>query len=231
MKRISLSVAIIFIIFFSLDYFVISQNDINISVDENITITPENITTCGDGIIQQPNSNNINEQCDNGTNNTNTPCLAEYQQECNYCDTNCKNITINGGYCGDRKCQKEKEDYQNCPVDNCEIPPKNECIFDDDCKEKPDDKPCTENKCLGEPKKCYSNNIDGKRELDKWYCLNGNQENQKDEDESCNENYECKSNACTEGTCLRVRPGFIQKVFEFFGLSRLYDWLRANGWL
>lgn len=208
--------------FLSFAYLISGQNETNITDNGEINLT----APCGNGIIQVE----LDEKCDDGNDNTDTPCQVAYGEECSYCDTNCQSQIISGGYCGDGVCQEEKEDYQNCPSDNCEIPPKNECNFDKDCKEKPSDNPCTENKCIGDPKRCVSENIDYKRvDHDKYYCLDGNLEDQKNEGDFCSENAECRSNMCSEGKCLRMKKGLLQTILEKIGLSGLYDKLKEWG--
>lgn len=51
---------------------------------------------CGDGTVNQ-----ISEQCDNGSDNTDVPCTASYNGSCTYCTANCQHITVTGPYCGD----------------------------------------------------------------------------------------------------------------------------------
>jgi cysteine-rich repeat protein len=52
---------------------------------------------CGDEVVQPL----LDESCDEGILNTNTLCVAEYGQVCNYCNTSCKTQSIQGPYCGD----------------------------------------------------------------------------------------------------------------------------------
>jgi cysteine-rich repeat protein len=54
------------------------------------------IEFCGDSII-----NNVNEECDDGQENTDTPCIPGYDDSCTYCDTSCVEHTIFDGTCGD----------------------------------------------------------------------------------------------------------------------------------
>ncbi len=49
---------------------------------------------CGNSIIEGA------EQCDAGINNG-VPCPPSYGQTCTYCNTTCKNQTLQGSYCGD----------------------------------------------------------------------------------------------------------------------------------
>jgi cysteine-rich repeat protein len=52
---------------------------------------------CGDKIVQV----GLNEVCDLGDENTDTPCVADYDRSCEYCNTSCKTQLIIGSYCGD----------------------------------------------------------------------------------------------------------------------------------
>jgi len=59
-----------------------------------------NETSCGDGVVQNPNDNNESEECDdNGLNGI--PCVPGYASSCIYCGSSCINVTLNGSFCGD----------------------------------------------------------------------------------------------------------------------------------
>jgi len=58
--------------------------------------------TCGDG------NKDSGEECDSGSNNGQT-CTAEYGGSCNYCDNDCKKITVTGPHCGDNHKDNEEE--------------------------------------------------------------------------------------------------------------------------
>jgi len=55
----------------------------------------------------------------------------------------------------------------------------------------------------------------GYRTSDQYYCdADKSLENQKQEDENCNNNFECESNVCVGANC--VSGGLIQKILDFF---------------
>ncbi len=56
---------------------------------------------CGDGIIQKPNFNGVNELCDNGTALNGQVCVAEYGKTCSYCTSACSETVLTGSRCGD----------------------------------------------------------------------------------------------------------------------------------
>lgn len=70
---------------------------------------------CGDGIVQNPDSHGIHEACDAGSRNG-QPCQAPYGGTCTYCASNCSEVTVRGGYCGDGVCQSYESNAQ-CPSD------------------------------------------------------------------------------------------------------------------
>jgi len=74
-----------------------------------------NVTTfCGDGIVQEPNSEGINEKCDDGENYNGQECSPVYGSLCEWCSSDCLTLTtIQGAYCGDDTCNSE----ENC--DSC----------------------------------------------------------------------------------------------------------------
>jgi cysteine-rich repeat protein len=56
---------------------------------------PQNISFCGDGVINQ-----ANESCDYGEMNG-VVCNAEYNSYCEYCSDTCEIKSVRGEYCGD----------------------------------------------------------------------------------------------------------------------------------
>ncbi len=90
-------------------------------------------TYCGDGICDELNENagtcytdcgvcgnNVkesDEQCDDGSSNTETPCIAEYSATCNYCNLDCVTQIVTGSYCGDSVCDSGYEDANSCYAD------------------------------------------------------------------------------------------------------------------
>jgi len=50
--------------------------------------------------------------------------------------------------------------------------------------------------------------------LDKYCDADKSLKNQKQEDEDCNNNFECESNVCIDAKC--VSSGLIQKILDFF---------------
>ena len=61
-----------------------------------------NSNHCGNEIIDSL------EECDEGENNT-FSCNATYDTSCEFCDTSCNLVEINGGYCGDNKLNGNEE--------------------------------------------------------------------------------------------------------------------------
>jgi len=58
------------------------------------------LTYCGDGSVQNPNDDQVAEQCDaNGQNGV--ACTAPYGGDCTYCSNECQNVVVTGPYCGD----------------------------------------------------------------------------------------------------------------------------------
>lgn len=73
---------------------------------------PPTHTYCGDGLVQVPDSQGINETCDRGSANTNTACTPDSGGSCSICTTGCqlKTYTSPGPkpsptYCGDGSVQ------------------------------------------------------------------------------------------------------------------------------
>jgi uncharacterized protein YegL len=71
----------------------------NITMDKNDIVSCEFVNVpasfCGNGEV------NEGETCDEGENNTDTPCNVTYGSNCSYCDTSCQEQTIEGPFCGD----------------------------------------------------------------------------------------------------------------------------------
>ncbi len=70
---------------------------------------------CGDGDIQNPNDDGVEEVCDDGDDNG-IVCDADYDGSCEYCSDTCEVITVEGSYCEDDNCDAE-EDCNSCSSD------------------------------------------------------------------------------------------------------------------
>ncbi len=93
----------------------ITQEEIN-ETESDLNET-QNITStyCGDGIIQNPNSNGTVEVCDNGATNGQA-CSPAYNGYCVYCSLECTSVTAQGASCGDGTCNGD-EDCTSCSGD------------------------------------------------------------------------------------------------------------------
>lgn len=69
---------------------------------ENFLCNPP-VLTCGDGIINQ-----TSEQCDAGTQNG-VACTPAYNSSCTYCSTECTEVVLRGGVCGDGQTQNGEQ--------------------------------------------------------------------------------------------------------------------------
>lgn len=88
-----------------------------IYTDYSDTVPPDPTTYCGDGVRQQPNADGQNEQCDFGSENTDTACDPDTGASCSICTTSCQleTFTDNGPepvatYCGDGSVQTPNDD-------------------------------------------------------------------------------------------------------------------------
>ncbi len=64
--------------------------------------------TCGNGTVDG------DEECDEGENNTDTPCIPEYNSTCTYCNTTCSNLSVTPTeYCDDDIIQIAYESCDN----------------------------------------------------------------------------------------------------------------------
>jgi cysteine-rich repeat protein len=79
-------------------------NDEDNYASRQIIILPSSGPICGNGILE------LNETCDNGSNNGQI-CTAPYESSCDYCDNSCNLITLTDGYCGDGV---KDEGYEEC---------------------------------------------------------------------------------------------------------------------
>jgi hypothetical protein len=87
---------------------------------ETETSCPVDCTGCGNGIVEGT------EQCDDGSNNTNTPCATPAYDtgtpsvplSCSTCTKSCTVDTVFGPFCGDLICQTaDGETAATCPAD------------------------------------------------------------------------------------------------------------------
>ena len=83
-----------------------NSNTVNVNVNNDCPPQPK----CGDNVINQ-----ANETCDKGILNGNV-CSPLYGSSCTYCSSQCKNVTLNGPYCGDHTCNGA-ENNCNCQTD------------------------------------------------------------------------------------------------------------------
>ncbi len=68
--------------------------------DNNPNNNEDRQAYCGDGIVQKPNGDGFNEQCDLGEQNG-QECKPEYNSTCTYCSDNCVLVTKDSNqYCG-----------------------------------------------------------------------------------------------------------------------------------
>lgn len=81
---------------------------------ENFSTCPTDCTGCGNGVVEG------NEQCDNGAQNTDTPCATPAYHNppltCSTCTTSCTTDIVTGPYCGDGLCANG-ETKTSCPAD------------------------------------------------------------------------------------------------------------------
>lgn len=89
-----------------------SENSSDNSTTQNQT---QPTTWCGDAIVQTPNSDGVNEECDDGTANGQA-CTASYGNSCTYCSSECQTATIHGASCGDGTCNGQ-ENCTTCATD------------------------------------------------------------------------------------------------------------------
>ncbi len=85
------------------------------------SVTVNEGTFCGDGIVQNPNSSGVPEVCDAGAGNG-VACSASYNSSCDYCAADCRSeITVQGGFCGDGTVNgnEECDGGSNC-ASNCQ---------------------------------------------------------------------------------------------------------------
>jgi len=78
---------------------------------------------CGNNQIE------TGEECDNGSSNG-LICLPQYDESCSYCSGLCRDIIVQGAYCGDDWCDIDDENCTTCQVDCgvCQV----ECVHDAD---------------------------------------------------------------------------------------------------
>jgi hypothetical protein len=145
------------------------------------------------------------------------------EDTCHGSPKQCSNIRIVECISGDGYCPI------NCKYDidkDCQIP--DECNSNADCEDK---NPCTTDRCIGVPKKCYNdlspngcvlNNscVPISTRTEKKFCdIDNTFKDQKLKEVSCNNNYECASNICINSKC--IEPNFIQKILNW--LKKLFE--------
>ncbi|VVB82585.1 Uncharacterised protein [uncultured archaeon] len=100
----------------SCEVIVPETNSTNNQTEQNQTENQtQQTTSCGDGIVQTPNTLGVDESCDNGATNGQT-CTASYGGSCNYCSSTCQTMTVQGASCGDGTCGDE-ETCSTCESD------------------------------------------------------------------------------------------------------------------
>ncbi|MDD5715251.1 MAG: SdrD B-like domain-containing protein [Patescibacteria group bacterium] len=77
---------------------------------------------CGDGELDP-----ATEQCDNGPDNTDDACTAEYGDTCDYCTASCQSVTITGPHCGDGIVNGEEQCDDDNSINNDACT--NQCTF------------------------------------------------------------------------------------------------------
>ncbi|MFH1248660.1 MAG: hypothetical protein V1660_00725 [archaeon] len=141
-------------------------------------------------------------------------------------DYSCKEEIKTCSNLGGSKCEENYEcngeikksgDTTKCCVGECRIKTKETECNGDDCKE--DDKNNSTTSLIT-TQECNSGCIYkekcipfGMRAEGKYCSILGVLEKQKQKEEICENNYECKSNVCLNGKCLS--QGFVQKILEW----------------
>jgi len=128
----------------------------------------------------------------------------------------CSNIKITTCEIGDKYCPEEctYENDKDCPEPD-------QCLIDLDCD---DDNACTDDVCSGNPKKCSNDKISEgcnsenncvsvSTRIENEYCDESNlMKEQKSNEQSCDNNYECISDICEDNIC--NEPSSIQNAFN-----------------
>jgi len=87
---------------------VIATNNCGASYSDSFALEVLANEWCGDGVVQAAQD----EQCDDGADNTNTPCTPLYGSDCTYCDISCQSQTVAmTEWCGDGIVQSA---YEQC---------------------------------------------------------------------------------------------------------------------
>ncbi|MFH1331794.1 MAG: hypothetical protein ABIH63_00735 [archaeon] len=197
-------------------------------IDETFVQITMEITveaSCGDGVCNT-NLSETNESCCTDCGCTTGTCISNVCRiaECDEdkeCDDNnkCTTDTCNV----EKKCEHTqltecKSDDGCCPEgcnnendNDCEAQieqPQGECQNDQDCE---DNNACTTDKCEGEPKACTHETTEGcdykgkcykvTERAENVYCTEEGMKQQKENQQSCDNNYECLENACTKNLC------------------------------
>jgi len=147
--------------------------------------------------------------CDDGDDSTRDVCSGSPKK--------CSNIKIEDCVTGDNYCPP-----------NCKYEEDNDCLDPDQCSKDSDcedNNACTKNLCEGEPKKCVNKLIKKGCDLNGdcvdlgtiksgEYCSeDGSFKKQKENDKECIYDYECISNTCKGGLCLKTN--IIQKLINW----------------
>ncbi len=163
-----------------------------------VTITVEGTDKC-----------TIDSDCDDNDNSTKDSCSGD-PKDCSH--TKITNCTTGDNYCPP-DCEYEQD--QDCPkIDQCQD--------DTECD---DNDACTEDTCSGDPKKCSNVRTPGCSLEDKCvpigtrtgaeYCTNTNElASQKEIDSNCSNNYECKTNFCSDDICKKT--GLLKRISTWF---------------
>jgi len=108
-------------------YLFVFDADNNHNGGYEIQVGGSGSSTCGNNQLE------TGEECDNGSSNG-LICLPQYDESCSYCSGLCRDIIVQGAFCGDYDCDIDDENCTTCQVD-C-----GECSVD--CAHDADEVPC-----------------------------------------------------------------------------------------